>query len=175
MTLTPPHRIGPQARQRQHAEGCIACQQVNAEFSLGEMRFLARRESATSHFSEEKSHPARIAALWRGAASMRRTGRPPGVVSLLQSGSPQGKVRPFAPRGDALEPLNAMLFGLAVAAPVGPIALLLVHTGVNHRLSAALRAALGVAAADLTYAVIAFTLGAALTSALSAHRRELQL
>jgi threonine/homoserine/homoserine lactone efflux protein len=77
--------------------------------------------------------------------------------------------------GDRLEPLNALLFGFAVAAPVGPIALLLVHTGVNHRLSAALRAALGVAAADLTYAVVAFTLGAVLSSVLSAHRSELQL
>jgi threonine/homoserine/homoserine lactone efflux protein len=74
-----------------------------------------------------------------------------------------------------VEPLRALLFGLTIAAPVGPIALLLVHIGLNHRISAALLAALGVAAADLTYALIALTMGAGLSSALSAHRWELQL
>ena len=74
-----------------------------------------------------------------------------------------------------MEPLRALLFGLTIAAPVGPIALLLVHIGLNHRVAAALLAALGVAAADLTYAVIALTAGAALSSALSPHRWELQL
>src|SRR3954470_10917272 len=39
----------------------------------------------------------------------------------------------------------------------------------------ALLGALGVATADLTYALIALTIGAALSSALSAHRSELQL
>lgn len=74
-----------------------------------------------------------------------------------------------------LEALHAVLFGITIAAPVGPIALLLVHTGVNHRLGAALRAAVGVAAADLTYALLAFSLGAALSSALDAYRLTLQL
>ena len=73
-----------------------------------------------------------------------------------------------------MEPLRALLFGLTIAAPVGPIALLLVHIGLNHRLPAALLAALGVAAADLTYAVVALTVGAALATALSAHRLALQ-
>jgi threonine/homoserine/homoserine lactone efflux protein len=73
-----------------------------------------------------------------------------------------------------LEPLRALLFGMTIAAPVGPIALLLVHIGLNHRLRAALLAALGVAGADFTYAVIALTAGAALASALSAHRLALQ-
>ena len=73
-----------------------------------------------------------------------------------------------------LEPLRALLFGLTIAAPVGPIALLLVHIGLNHRLRAGLLAALGVAAADLTYAVVALTAGAALAAALSAHRLALQ-
>jgi threonine/homoserine/homoserine lactone efflux protein len=77
--------------------------------------------------------------------------------------------------GGGLEPLHAVLFGITIAAPAGPIALLLVHTGVNHHLGAALRAAVGVAAADLTYAMLAFTLGAALTSALNAYRMTLQL
>lgn len=73
-----------------------------------------------------------------------------------------------------MEPLRALLFGVTIAAPIGPIALLLVHIGLNHRLPAALLAALGVAAADLTYAVIALTVGAALAGALSAHRLALQ-
>jgi threonine/homoserine/homoserine lactone efflux protein len=74
-----------------------------------------------------------------------------------------------------LEPLRALLFGLTIAAPVGPIALLLVHIGLNHPVRAALLAALGVAAADLTYALIALTVGAALASALSAHSLQLQV
>jgi threonine/homoserine/homoserine lactone efflux protein len=74
-----------------------------------------------------------------------------------------------------MEPLRALLFGLTIAAPVGPIALLLVHIGLNHLLGAALLAALGVAAADLSYAVVALTVGAALSSGLSAHRLELKI
>jgi threonine/homoserine/homoserine lactone efflux protein len=73
-----------------------------------------------------------------------------------------------------LEPLRALLFGVTIAAPVGPIALLLVHIGLNHRLPAALLAALGVAAADFTYALVALTVGAALATALSAHAHALQ-
>ena len=53
------------------------------------------------------------------------------------------------------EAVRAFLFGVAIAAPVGPIALLLIHTELNHRPPAALRAALGVALADLTYALLA--------------------
>ena len=74
-----------------------------------------------------------------------------------------------------MDPLRALLFGLTIAAPVGPIALLLVHIGLNHRLGAALLAAFGVAAADLSYAVVALTVGAALSSGLSTHRLELQI
>ena len=74
-----------------------------------------------------------------------------------------------------MEPLRALLFGVTIAAPIGPIALLLVHLGLNHRLREALLAALGVAAVDLTYAGVALTVGAALASALSAHRLALQV
>jgi len=35
-----------------------------------------------------------------------------------------------------VEPLRALLFGLTIGAPVGPIALLLVHIGLNHGLFA---------------------------------------
>jgi threonine/homoserine/homoserine lactone efflux protein len=74
-----------------------------------------------------------------------------------------------------LEALRAFLFGVAIAAPVGPIALLLIHIGLNHRLSAALYAALGVALADLTYAVLALSTGAGLFALLHAHDRAIRL
>ena len=68
------------------------------------------------------------------------------------------------------ETVRAFLFGAAIAAPVGPIALLLIHVGLNHRLAAALRAALGVALADLTYALLALAAGAELARRLEAHQ-----
>ncbi len=74
-----------------------------------------------------------------------------------------------------LEALRAFLFGVAIAAPVGPIALLLIHIGLNHRLSAALAAALGVALADLTYAVLALTAGSGVFALLHAHDRAIRL
>jgi threonine/homoserine/homoserine lactone efflux protein len=73
-----------------------------------------------------------------------------------------------------LEALRAFLFGVTIAAPVGPIALLVIHTGLNHRLSAALCAALGVALADFTYAVLALAAGSALVGLLHAHQSAFQ-
>jgi threonine/homoserine/homoserine lactone efflux protein len=64
---------------------------------------------------------------------------------------------------------------VAIAAPVGPIALLLIHTGLNHQLAAALRAALGVALADLTYALLALAAGAELIGRLQAHQNAFRL
>lgn len=74
-----------------------------------------------------------------------------------------------------MEALRAFLFGVAIAAPVGPIALLLVHIGLNHRLSVALSAALGVALADLTYAALALTTGSGLFALLHAHDRAIRI
>jgi threonine/homoserine/homoserine lactone efflux protein len=74
-----------------------------------------------------------------------------------------------------LEALRAFLFGVTIAAPVGPIALLLIHIGLNHRLSAALTAALGVALADLTYAVLALAAGSGAFAVLHAHDTTLRL
>ena len=73
------------------------------------------------------------------------------------------------------EAIRAFLFGVAIAAPVGPIALLLIHTGLNHQLAAALRAALGVALADLTYALLALAAGAELAARLEAHQNIFHL
>jgi threonine/homoserine/homoserine lactone efflux protein len=74
-----------------------------------------------------------------------------------------------------LEALRAFLFGVTVAAPVGPIALLLIHTGLNHRLAAALAGALGVALADFTYALVALSAGAGMAELLHGHQRDFQL
>jgi threonine/homoserine/homoserine lactone efflux protein len=74
-----------------------------------------------------------------------------------------------------LEALRAFLFGITVAAPIGPIAVLLVRTGLNHRYSAALAGALGVALADFTYALIALSAGSGLAVVLQTHQREIQL
>ena len=73
------------------------------------------------------------------------------------------------------EAIRAFLFGVAIAAPVGPIALLLIHIGLNHRLPAALAAASGVALADLTYALLALAAGAELASRLAAHQNTFRL
>jgi threonine/homoserine/homoserine lactone efflux protein len=74
-----------------------------------------------------------------------------------------------------VEALRAFLFGVTIAAPVGPIALLLIHTGLNHRLSVALSGALGVALADLTYALAALSAGSGLAALLRGHRASLQV
>ena len=73
------------------------------------------------------------------------------------------------------EAIRAFLFGVAIAAPVGPIALLLIHTGLNHQLPAALLAALGVALADLTYALLAVAAGAELVRLLQPHQNAFRL
>jgi threonine/homoserine/homoserine lactone efflux protein len=70
-----------------------------------------------------------------------------------------------------MESARAFLFGATVAAAVGPIALLIVHIGLHHGLRAAAWSALGVALADLTYAMLAFGAGATLLAVLHAHRR----
>ena len=74
-----------------------------------------------------------------------------------------------------MEALRAFLFGITVAAPIGPIAVLLVRTGLNHRYSAALAGALGVALADFTYALIALSAGSGLGVLLQTHQREIQV
>jgi len=70
-----------------------------------------------------------------------------------------------------VDALRAIAFGLAIAAPVGPIALLLIRTGLTCPLTAALGAALGVALADLTYALLALSAGSALALLLQSHQR----
>ena len=64
---------------------------------------------------------------------------------------------------------------MSIAAPVGPIALLLIWIGLNHRLCAAFAAALGVALADLSYAALALAAGSGLLALLHAHDGVIRL
>jgi threonine/homoserine/homoserine lactone efflux protein len=73
-----------------------------------------------------------------------------------------------------VEALRGFLFGVAIAAPVGPIALLLIRTGLTHPLRNALAAATGVAAADFTYALVALSAGSGLGLLLRSHRQVFQ-
>ena len=74
-----------------------------------------------------------------------------------------------------MDKLRAFLFGITLAAAMGPIALLIMHNALNHGLRAALASALGVALADLTYAALALGAGAALADTLREHRAVFEL
>lgn len=69
--------------------------------------------------------------------------------------------------------IKAAVFGVTVAATIGPIALLIVNVAAVDGLARGLRASLGAAAADLVFATMAFAGGYAVTSALAAHRTAL--
>lgn len=71
--------------------------------------------------------------------------------------------------------VTAFLFGLTLAAAVGPIALLIMNTGMTAGPAAGLRAGLGAALADLCYAAVALTAGGALAATLAAHDAALRL
>ncbi len=66
-----------------------------------------------------------------------------------------------------MDEFRAFLFGATIAAAVGPIALLVIHSGMRHGLRAALAAATGVAAADFVYALAAFAAGTGLAALLA--------
>jgi len=69
-----------------------------------------------------------------------------------------------------MDEMRAFAFGFTVAAAFGPIALLLIHTGMARGLGGALPAATGVAAADFLYSLIAFAGGSSLAAALHGER-----
>lgn len=69
-----------------------------------------------------------------------------------------------------LAEVRAFLFGLALGAAVGPIALYIIHVGLNRGARPAVDCALGVAVADFTYAVVALALGARLEGWLASYR-----
>ncbi|KFL53019.1 lysine transporter LysE [Burkholderia pyrrocinia] len=65
--------------------------------------------------------------------------------------------------------MNDFLFGLMIALSVGPVALMIANYGMRAGTASGVRAAVGVAAADGCYAVVAFTIGAMLASTLASH------
>ncbi len=69
-----------------------------------------------------------------------------------------------------MEILKAFLFGVAVAIAIGPIAILVITNGITHGLRVALLTAWGAATADLTFAIVAFSIGSQLSRALDEHR-----
>ncbi len=71
--------------------------------------------------------------------------------------------------------LHAFLFGVSLAIAIGPIALLIIHNGLNHGMSVAVRSAVGAATADLLYSLVAFIIGARVVAALSTHERAIHV
>ena len=65
--------------------------------------------------------------------------------------------------------MHAFMFGFSLAIAIGPIALLIVHNGMNHGLSVAVRSGFGAASADLIYALLAFSVGSEVINAWAAH------
>ncbi len=66
--------------------------------------------------------------------------------------------------------MRAFAFGFTVAAAFGPIALMLIHTGMARGFPGALPAATGVAVADFAYSLIAFSGGSSIAAALHGER-----
>lgn len=71
--------------------------------------------------------------------------------------------------------LHAFLFGVSLAIAIGPIALLIIHNGLNHGVGLAVRSGFGAATADLLYSLVAFLVGVRVVDALNAYERELHL
>jgi threonine/homoserine/homoserine lactone efflux protein len=71
--------------------------------------------------------------------------------------------------------ITGFLFGVTAAAAIGPIALLILNTGIRFGVSAGVRSAMGAAVGDLLYAVGATLAGAALIQLISEHAHTLRL
>lgn len=71
--------------------------------------------------------------------------------------------------------LKSFLFGVVVAAAIGPIALLIFSTAAGRGFAAGAFAGAGAALADLLYALAAFSAGALLLPLLAAHERGIRI
>lgn len=69
----------------------------------------------------------------------------------------------------------AFSFGALLAVSFGPIALLILNSGIQHGKRTALGAASGAATGDFLYAVVGFLIGRWLQSALETHVREINI
>jgi threonine/homoserine/homoserine lactone efflux protein len=74
-----------------------------------------------------------------------------------------------------MDEVRAFLFGATLAAAIGPIALLIVHTGARNGLRPALAGAAGVATADFVYALAAFAAGSGIAGLLEKEQRVFSL
>jgi threonine/homoserine/homoserine lactone efflux protein len=70
---------------------------------------------------------------------------------------------------------KAFVFGVVVAAAIGPIALLIFGTGARQGFAAGAFAGLGAALADFAYALAAFTAGALLLPLFAAHAAAIRI
>jgi threonine/homoserine/homoserine lactone efflux protein len=71
--------------------------------------------------------------------------------------------------------VHAFAFGFSLAIAIGPIALLIIHNGINHGVAVAVRSGLGAAAADFLYSVLAFAAGGGILAALTSHAQLLRV
>jgi len=71
--------------------------------------------------------------------------------------------------------LHALVFGFTLAIAIGPIALLIIHNGINHGLLVAVRSGVGAAAADLVYSLLAFAVGSSVMAALTSHAQLIRV
>jgi threonine/homoserine/homoserine lactone efflux protein len=69
---------------------------------------------------------------------------------------------------------RSFVFGVMLAAAVGPIALVILGYGIRGGLRPAVGAGFGAALADLTYALAAFSIGSLLLAGLAEHERAFQ-
>ncbi|PIR21173.1 MAG: hypothetical protein COV45_00065 [Deltaproteobacteria bacterium CG11_big_fil_rev_8_21_14_0_20_47_16] len=71
--------------------------------------------------------------------------------------------------------IKSFSFGFAVAIAVGPIALIIVNNGLNHGFAVAAKSGLGAALADLTFAIVSFTIGIQISAILKGHQDILKI
>lgn len=71
--------------------------------------------------------------------------------------------------------IQSFLFGVVTGLAVGPIALFIIHQSITRGFAVGIRCALGASLADLTYATVAFTAGAALLPYLDGARGTIRV
>lgn len=71
--------------------------------------------------------------------------------------------------------LHALIFGFTLAIAIGPIALLIIHNGINHGLAVAVRSGVGAASADLVYSLFAFAVGSGVIAEMMSHPQWMRL
>lgn len=71
--------------------------------------------------------------------------------------------------------LQSFVFGVVTGLAVGPIALFIIHQSITRGFGVGIRSALGASLADLTYAIVAFTVGATLLPYLEHARGTIRL